>query len=177
MSAEQLRCRSFQHQAVGSTARRVVPVRYNAGIAFYPADRFCYNVLNGVFVLVDSRKILPVRVPIFQLAYWVLPGGPLFHVEPSRRQARDDHRIETRVFRVPVGKIMYCHEKKARQAGVYRPLPPQVRGPGGGRRGGGGGGGGGGRGGGPGGSADRRRGARRRGGGGGGAAGGGGRGG
>src|SRR3569833_1663199 len=103
MSAEQLRCRSFKNQAVGSTARRVVPVRYNAGIAFYPADRFCYNVLNGVFVLVDSRKILPVRVPIFQLAYWVLPGGPLFHVEPSRRQARDDHRIETRVFRVPVG--------------------------------------------------------------------------
>src|SRR3569832_2421578 len=24
---------------------------------------------------------------------------------------------------------MYCHEKKARQAGVYRPLPPQVRNP------------------------------------------------
>src|SRR3569833_3063317 len=24
---------------------------------------------------------------------------------------------------------MYCHEKKARQAGDYRPLPPQVRNP------------------------------------------------
>src|SRR3569832_1309023 len=103
MSAEQLRCRSFQHQAVGSTARRVVPVRYNAGIAFYPADRFCYNVLNGVFVLVDSRKILPVRVPIFQLAYWVLPGGPQKQEEPSRRQAREEHRNETRDKREPDG--------------------------------------------------------------------------
>src|SRR3569833_802768 len=103
MSAEQLRCRSIMFLFLFFFLWCVVPVRYNAGIAFYPADRFCYNVLNGVFVLVDSRKILPVRVPIFQLAYWVLPGGPLFHVEPSRRQARDDHRIETRVFRVPVG--------------------------------------------------------------------------
>src|SRR3569832_607679 len=129
MSAEQLRCRSFQHQAVGSTARRVVPVRYNAGIAFYPADRFCYNVLNGVFVLVDSRKILPVRVPIFQLAYWVLPGGPLFQVEPSRRHARDDHRIEIQNKQKQNKKKKFCHENKARQAGGYRPLPPQVRNP------------------------------------------------